>query len=52
MTKVSFVDRSSSRSEGASVAVEHTAGRRTEASAFELEGEETAALEALFDEGE
>lgn len=52
VTKVSFVERSGSSSAGTSLTMKDTAGRSTEDSVFELEGEEAVALEGLFDEGE
>ena len=52
LTKVSFVERSGSSSAGTSLTMKDTAGRSTEDSVFELEGEEAVALEGLFDEGE
>lgn len=49
VVKVSFVDRSCSSGAGSSASVEQTPGTSTEASGFELKGEEAAALEVLFE---
>ncbi|KAK9976996.1 hypothetical protein ABG768_018817 [Culter alburnus] len=49
VVKVSFVDRSCSSGAGSSVSVEQTPVTSTEASGFEIKGEEAAALEALFE---
>ncbi|MGL5904689.1 MAG: hypothetical protein ACRCZO_18540, partial [Cetobacterium sp.] len=50
--KISFVDRSCSSDAACSVAVEQTPSTSKEASVFELEGEEAAVLEVLFEEGQ